>query len=69
MLRKIMELGLNDSNINEFCRFDDLMKNVDMSVAKEYFEKRDNMNYDDFSITMKVDSILRKFIVDDGFDI
>jgi len=68
-LRKIMDLGLNAKNINEFGRFENLLATVNKSVAKQYFETRDNKTYSPFAITQKVNEILREFILKDGFDL
>ena len=69
MLREIMGFGLNENNINDFGRFDKLKQTVDMSVAKKFFDKKDAKNYSPFHITSLVDSYLRKFIINNGFDI
>ena len=39
MLRNVMGLKLNENNLNEFGRYDELKKTVDKAKAKEYFEK------------------------------
>lgn len=41
-LRNLMKLGLNEKNIREFGRFDELKKTVDKSKAKAFFEKKKN---------------------------
>lgn len=69
MLRNIMSLKLNVNNINEFGRFDELKKTVDKSKAKEYFETVEGVKIIPPKVNVKVDNLLRKFILSDGFDI
>ena len=64
-----MDLGLTANNINEFGRFESLLASVDKTIAKQYFETRDNTTYSPFTITRKVNELLRDFILHDGFDI
>lgn len=69
MLRNIMSLKLNDNNINEFGRFDELKKTVDKAKAKEYFEKVEGTKIIPPKVNVKVDNLLRKFILSDGVNI
>lgn len=39
MLRDMMSLKLNENNLNEFGRYDELKKTVDKAKARIYFEK------------------------------
>lgn len=68
-LRNIMELNLNAANINEFGRFDELKKSVNKSKAKIFFEAIENKKLIPPKINMKMDQLLRKFILAGGFDI
>ena len=68
-LRSLMMLNINESNINEFGRFDKLKESVDKKIAKIYFDSLDNANYPVFKINQKIDEILRKFILDGGFEV
>lgn len=68
-LRGIMELKVTEANINEFGRFDELKDSVDKAKAKAYFEKIEKDSIPLFKINMKTDQLLRKFIIDGGFDI
>lgn len=43
-LRKIMESDVSETNLNEFGRFDDLIKSVDKTKSKEYFEAIEKQN-------------------------
>ena len=68
-LRTIMSLRLNSTNINEFGRYDDLKKTVNKAKAKEYFEKIEGTKIIPPKINVKVDNLLREFILGGGFEI
>ena len=68
-LRNLMKLNINEENINEFGRFDKLKDTVNKSLAKCYFDSIDSTNYPIFKINQKIDEILRKFILEGGFEI
>ena len=68
-LRNIMSLRLNVSNLNEFGRYDDMRRTVDKAKAKEYFEKIEGKKIVPPKVNIKVDNLLRDFILSGGFDI
>ena len=68
-LRTIMSLRLNSTNINEFGRYDDLKKTVNKTKAKEYFEKIEGTKIIPPKVNVKVDNLLREFILGGGFEI
>ena len=65
-LRAIMELRVTEVNINEFGRFDALKDTVDRQKAKSYFEQIEGMKIIPPKISVKMDSLLRKFIIHGG---
>ncbi len=67
-LRNIMSLRLTVSNLNEFGRYDDLRRTVDKAKAKEYFEKAEGKKIAPPKVNIKVDNLLRDFILNGGFD-
>ncbi len=69
MLRNMMSLNLNESNLNEFGRFAELSNTVDKAKAKEYFEKVENTRIMPFKVKMKADNLLRNFILNGGYEI
>ena len=69
MLRDIMDLKLNESNINEFNRFDNLKNTVDKKQAKDFLEKREGNKLSPPKVNVKLNNVLRKFILSGGFDI
>lgn len=68
-LRSLMKLNINEDNINEFGRFDKLKETVNKKIAKIYFDELDSTSYPIFKINQKIDEILRKFILDGGFEV
>ena len=68
-LRAMMNIGLTESNLNEFGRFDDLKSTVDKIKAKGYFEQLEGAVFQSFKINIKVHNLLQKFIVRGGFEI
>lgn len=69
MLRDFMQLRVTEANINEFGRFDHLKATVNRESAKTFLEALEGTAIKPFQINMKVDQILRKFILEGGFDI
>ena len=69
MLRDMMSLKLNENNLNEFGRYDELKKTVDKAKARIYFEKIEKTTIIPPKVNIKVDKLLRDFIVSGGFEI
>ncbi len=68
-LRAMMELHATDTNINEFGRFDALKATADKKKAKAYFESIEDKSIIPPKVPMKIDKLLRDFILRGGFDI
>ena len=68
MLRSFMQLKVTDANINEFGRFDKLKATVDRAIAKAFLEALEGTAIKPFQINMKLDQVLRRFILEGGFD-
>lgn len=68
-LRELIELGVSEPNLNEYGRFDDLKGTVDKLKAKEYFERIDGQKIPTYKINIRVQSLLKKFIIEGGFDL
>lgn len=68
-LKNIMATTTSMTNINEFGKYEDLLKTVDLEKAKKTLEKIYNRELKKYEVNLKVDEILREFIVNDGFDI
>lgn len=69
MLRDFMQLRVTEANINEFGRFDKLKATVNKDSAKAFLEALEGTTVKPFQVNMKVDQVLRKFILEGGFDI
>ncbi len=68
-LENLMNVGVTESNINEYGRFDDLKKTIDRDKAKAYFEALESNNIPEFRLSIKIDKLLKDFIINGGFDI
>lgn len=68
-LRGLKEMTLTEGNINEYGRFDALKDTVDKARAKDYFEKHEGQRLPPPKVTMKIDTALREFILDDKCDL
>lgn len=68
-LRSMMNAKITDANINEFGRFDALKATADKKRAKTYFEKIEGIPIIPPKVPMKIDKLLRAFIISGGFDI
>ena len=68
-LRNIMESDVSETNLNEFGRFDELIKSVDKAKAKKYFEVIEKTEIPLSKINIRVHKLLRDFILNGGTDI
>ena len=69
MLRALMEQHVTEANINEFGRLDALKATCDMDAARRYFEEREGAKVPPFKVAMKLDALLREFVLSGGFDL
>ena len=69
MLRSFMKLKVTEANINEFGRFDKLKSTINRNTAKSFLEALEGTTIKPFQINMKVDQVLRKFILEGGYDL
>ena len=69
MLRNLMAQHVTEDNINEFGRFDALKATVDKARAKAYFEALTGLKLPIPKVNIKVDNLLRDFILKGGYDI
>ena len=68
-LRAFMQRHIIETNINEFGWFDQLKATVDTATARAYFERVEGAPIKVFRVPAKVDAILRRFILEGGFEI
>lgn len=69
MLRNMMSLHITEDNINEFGRFDALKATVDKPRARAYFEALIGKKIPIPMVNIRVDKLLRDFIIKGGYDI
>ncbi|KTF13432.1 type I restriction endonuclease subunit R, EcoR124 family [Pseudoalteromonas sp. H105] len=65
LLIELMSSVINEKNINQFGRFDNLKATVDIIKAKAYFEGKDGSSIPPFKLRIKVDKHLQDFILED----
>lgn len=68
-LRKLMEKHVTENDINAFGQYDALIQNVDIDIAKKYFDEKEGRAVPKRKVRAKLDELLRRFILEDGFDI
>lgn len=68
-LENLMNVDITEANINEYGRFDDLKKTVDRDKAKAYFEAVEGTSIPAFRLSIKIEKLLKDFILRGGFDI
>ena len=68
-LKKMMDSGVTDSNINEYGRFDGLKETVDKEKAKAYFDYLEGAEISPLQVNIRIQSLLKKFILNGGIDV
>ena len=67
LLVEILSHGkVTESNLNEFGRFDKLIKSVDDSTAKEYLEKALDMTLSTIGYRTRLSTVLKEFLFSGG---
>lgn len=69
LLRDLMALHPTQKNINNFGRYDMIRSTIDLAKAKVYFERVEGVSLIPPKVAAKADNLLRKFILDGGFEI
>lgn len=68
-LREMMGLKLTNANINEYGRFDEVKKTVNKGKARQYFERKEGVRISPPKVNIKIDKLLREFILSGGFEL
>jgi len=68
-LKNLMNAGITEATINEYGRFDDLKNTVVREKAAAYFVAVEGMSIATFRLSIKVEKLLKDFILRGGFDI
>lgn len=69
LLRSMLSIKLTDSNINEFGRFDKLIKTADKQMAEAYFSAVEGKKIPPPKVNIMLDKLLRDFLKRGGFDL
>lgn len=69
MLRNLINLRPTEVNINEYGRFDELSKTLNVDIAENYFLTKENRKYPKPLIKSKAENLAREFIIKGGFSI
>lgn len=68
-LMTLMADKVDEKNLNNFGRFDALKETVDKAKAKAYFEAQEGASIPAFKLNMKIDQLLKGFIIGGGVDL
>ena len=68
-LRNMMGLHLDESNINEYGRFDELKDTLDIEVAQAFLIKLNQVELTKRQTKIEADKLLKRFIIEGGFPI
>ena len=69
LLREAVSLKLNESNLNEFGRFDKIVETVDKTKAKLFFENKEGIKLPPPKVNIRINKYLKEFILQGGFDV
>ena len=61
-----MKQDISETNIDDFGRFSSLKEKVNREIAKVYIEQLEGEQISAFKLSMKIDSVLRTFVLSDG---
>ena len=67
-LRALITSGVNESNLNEYGRYDELKDTIDKAKAKEYIQKLEGEEIPQRKVNIKAQALLKKFIIEGGFE-
>lgn len=59
-----MNLNTSADNIDDFGRFTTLKDSVNRKIAKSYIEKLEEAEISAFKLSLKIDEMLRRFILE-----
>lgn len=69
LLRTMISLHLNETNLNEFGRFDTLISTVDKKKAKQYFEEHEGVKLSPPKVNIRISNFTKEFVLKGGFEI
>jgi type I restriction enzyme R subunit len=62
-LKEMLNSPINETNINDYGRFDELKNSVDKAKAKKYFQELEGCNIPPPKINIKVHNLLKRLII------
>jgi len=65
----LMNTNTSEASLNEYGRFDDLKATIDRKKSRIYLEALEGQTIAPFKVNQKTDSLLRRFILEDGFEL
>ena len=68
-LRALINLHVDESNINAYGRYDELMNTIDIDDARNFLGKRLKIELSRRQARIEADKLLRRFIFEGGFNI
>lgn len=68
-LQNLMNSGITEASINEYGRFDELKNTIVLEKAEKYFTPADNTKIPPFRLNIKIEKLLKDFILSGGFDL
>ncbi len=68
-LSELMKAGTTEKNLDEYGRFEKLIKSMDTEKAISYMKAKEGVDVKAFSARAKARNIIRSFILSGGFDI
>lgn len=68
-LRDLLMRHVTEDNINEYGRFDALEETADLGKARDYFVGKEGKPIPPFKVSMRLDKLLREFVIQGGFEI
>lgn len=60
---------MEEDSLNEFGRFDKLIDSLDAARAREYFSALEGVPIPAFKVRIRADNLLRRFVLEGGFDL
>lgn len=69
ILSELLVAGADEESLNEFGRFDKLIDSLDAARAREYFSALEGAPIPAFKVRMRADNLLRRFVLEGGFDL
>ena len=67
-LRDLLHRKVTETTIDDFGRFEDLVKSVDLGKARRFFTRVERTELKEVDLRMHIDEYLRMFLLNEGYD-